>query len=108
MTNAWIISYTNHNQPWAQKGFQKVKVTYWVQISKQTSDSCHAHAPPLLPQAPSGMHPLASLSNNHYTALRLNHSLQEFHPTQQDNRELNHLQKIAFLFITLRYLLYAF
>ena len=64
--------------------------------------------PPLLPQAPSGMHPLPTLSNNHYTALRLNHSLQEFHPTQQVTRELNHLQKIAFLFITLRFLLYAF
>ena len=77
--------------------------------ANKASDSfCQADAPPLLPQAPSGMHPLASLSNNHYTALRLNHSLQEFHPTQQENRELNHLQKIAFLFITLRYLLYVF
>ena len=80
----------------------------FTSANKASDSFCQAHAPPLLPQAPSGMHPLASLSNNHYTALRLNHSLQEFHPTQQENRELNHLQKIAFLFITLRYLLYVF
>ena len=70
--------------------------TEFTSANKSSDSFCHAHAQPLLPQAPSGMHPLASLSNNHYTALRLNHSLQE-------NRELNHLQKIAFLFITLRY-----
>ena len=48
--------------------------------AKKPSDSSR-HVPLRLPQGPSGMHPLASLSNNHYSALRLNHSLQEFHPT---------------------------
>ena len=55
-----------------------------------------------LAPTPSSNQPLHHVSYNHYTPLRSNHYLHEFHPTEEESRELCHLKNIAFLFITLR------
>ena len=88
MNNQWLNRVLHKSQlDLTQKGFQ-AKVIYWVYIIKQLNQVTshirlmrHHFTPGI-----TGMHPRASFSNNHYSALRLNHSLQEFHPTQQESR----------------------
>ena len=90
--------------------------TLWVLSTKRFLGHDHLLSPNLiqlidlgtpcislfLAPKPASSHPLTHLSFNHYTPLRYNHSVQEFHPTEEESRELHHVKKMAFLFIALR------
>ena len=47
-------------------------------------------------------HPLNHMSTNHYSPLRIGHSLKEFKPTEDEEKEVEKLKKIGFFYIVLR------